>query len=63
MNRLNRKFWLFVTPLLFLSCIRDNNDDCGVYLQFIFDHNMEYADSFNPQVTMSMYSYSMKMAG
>lgn len=38
--------------LLFIvsSCIDDTYEDCGVYLEFIFDYNMEYADSFDPQV-------------
>ena len=33
-----------------LSCVYDYDDDCGVWLEFIYDHNMEYADSFDPQV-------------
>jgi hypothetical protein len=30
------------------SCepIRDSRDDCGVWLEFVFDHNMEFGDSF-----------------
>lgn len=34
------------------SCddLRDNYDDCGVWLEFVFDHNMEYTDSFVEQV-------------
>uniref|UniRef100_S0DG38 Fimbrillin-A associated anchor proteins Mfa1 and Mfa2 n=1 Tax=termite gut metagenome TaxID=433724 RepID=S0DG38_9ZZZZ len=33
------------------SCnIRDSYDDCGIWLEFIFDHNMEYTDSFDPLV-------------
>lgn len=39
-------------PILLSSCekIRDGLGDCGLYLEFIYDHNMEFADSFNPQV-------------
>lgn len=39
-------------PLFLLSCerVKDDMDDCGVYLEFIYDYNMEYADSFDPQV-------------
>lgn len=35
-----------------LSCerIKDGMDDCGIYLEFIYDYNMEYTDSFDPQV-------------
>lgn len=35
-----------------LSCerIKDNLDDCGIYLEFVYEYNMEYSDSFNPQV-------------
>lgn len=32
------------------SCIRDDYSGCGVWLEFVFDLNMEYADSFYPQV-------------
>ena len=32
------------------SVIYDDSDSCEVSLQFIYDHNMEYADAFNPQV-------------
>ncbi|MCD7901968.1 MAG: FimB/Mfa2 family fimbrial subunit [Bacteroides sp.] len=39
-----------VMSILCISCIRDEDDDCGIYLEFIYDMNMEYADSFNPQV-------------
>ena len=28
-------------------CIRDR---CELWLEFVFDYNMEYADAFNPQV-------------
>jgi hypothetical protein len=30
------------------SCekVRDSREDCGVWLEFVFDHNMDYLDSF-----------------
>ena len=39
-------------PVLWSSCekIKDDREDCGIYLEFIYDHNMEYADSFDPWV-------------
>lgn len=42
---------IFVSVFL-SSCegIRDNMDDCGIYLEFIYDYNMEYTDAFDPQV-------------
>ena len=37
--------------LLFSSCdIRDSYDHCGVYLEFIFDHNMDYSDTFTSEI-------------
>ena len=38
--------------LLVWSCddLRDNYDDCGIWLEFVFDHNMEFTDSFEQQV-------------
>lgn len=33
------------------SCIHDDpGKDCGVYLEFIYDYNIEYVDLFSPQV-------------
>ncbi|MDR2936019.1 MAG: FimB/Mfa2 family fimbrial subunit [Rikenellaceae bacterium] len=46
--------------LLLASCesIKDDYADCGVWLEFVFDHNMEYADSFDPQVdTVDVYIF------
>ena len=51
---------MFIPALLLLaSCnIRDEYDDCGVYLKFVFDYNMEYSDSFDPQVeTIDVYIF------
>lgn len=41
-----------LTPVLLCACesLKDDMDDCGLYLEFIYDHNMEFADSFTPQV-------------
>lgn len=37
--------------LVFPSCnIHEGMDSCGIYLEFIYDYNMEYVDSFDPQV-------------
>ena len=32
------------------SCIREDNGGCGVWLEFVFDHNMEYVDLFATRV-------------
>lgn len=42
----------FVVPMLLAACegIRDGRGECGIYLEFIYDLNMEYADAFDPQV-------------
>jgi hypothetical protein len=42
-----------LTAVLALSScepIRDSYAECGVWLEFIFDYNMEFADSFDSQV-------------
>lgn len=36
---------LLLSPLLF-SCIKEGVEDCGVYLELIYDMNMRYQDSF-----------------
>ena len=51
-NRIYRNFsalalTVFVSVFL-LSCIREYIDECRTYLEFIYDHNMEYTDSFDP---------------
>ncbi len=53
-NRTYRNFsalalTVFVSVFL-LSCIREYIDECRTYLEFIYDHNMEYTDSFDPHV-------------
>ena len=54
-----RKIWcklacsiLVVVPHLLTSCesIRDDRDHCGIYLEFIYDYNMDYTDVFDLQV-------------
>lgn len=47
--KLTKIFLLFAAAFC-ASCIRGENEDCGIYLKFIYDHNMEYVDSFDPQV-------------
>ncbi len=39
--------------LLLSSCgtIHDSLENCGFYLQFVYDYNMEYTDSFTAQVS------------
>lgn len=47
------KITLALTAALVLSScekIYDDYANCGVWLEFVFDYNMEYADSFDPQV-------------
>ncbi len=41
-----------IVPIFLLSCerIKDDMDDCGIYLEFIYDYNMEYKDFFAPHV-------------
>lgn len=53
---------IFAVVFLFIlsSCekIKDDYVDCGVWLEFVFDNNMEYADSFDPQVkTVDVYVF------
>lgn len=42
-----------IVPVFLLSCerIKDNMDDCGIYLEFVYDYNMEYKDFFDPHVS------------
>ena len=30
--------------------MKEDTDNCGVYLEFIYNYNMEYVDSFDPWV-------------
>ncbi len=34
----------------FVSCVGEDYGECGTWLEFIFDHNMEYTDTFASQV-------------
>ncbi len=44
---------LVVAALLILlpCCIADRDEGCGIWLEFIFDHNMDYTDRFDPLVS------------
>lgn len=46
--------WVLATivSVFSVSCesIRGEVDECGMYLEFIYNHNMEYTDSFDPQI-------------
>ena len=39
-------------PVIVCRCeyIKDDMSNCGIYLEFIYDYNMEYADAFGSQV-------------
>lgn len=52
LKRLRIIFAITLSLLVCSSCddLRDNYDDCGIWLEFVFDHNMEYTDSFREQV-------------
>ncbi len=41
-----------VSLFVLSSCddLRDSYEDCGVWLEFIFDHNMDFADSFGENI-------------
>ena len=41
------------------SCIReDSNRDCGAYVRFVYDYNLEYIDLFHKQATrMNLYVF------
>ncbi|MDR2970276.1 MAG: FimB/Mfa2 family fimbrial subunit [Tannerellaceae bacterium] len=53
---------LFLSVVLSLcSCepIRDSYTDCGVWLEFVFEHNMEFEDRFDPHVkTVDVYVFN-----
>lgn len=53
-NKLKTILAVIISPLLLASCddLRDDYEDCGVWLEFIFDHNMEHTDSFDKSVDM-----------
>ena len=50
LKKLIKALLVAAMPAAVSSCIHDSMDNCGVYLEFIYDHNMEYADSFDPHV-------------
>ena len=39
-----------ILPLFIWSCLKEDTDDCGVYLEFIYDYNMEYSNTFEKNV-------------
>ena len=45
-------FLIVASMLCMASCdsIREDLPRCELWLEFVFDYNMEYADAFNPQV-------------
>ena len=48
-----KSLFLIVASMLYMaSCdsIREDLPRCELWLEFVFDYNMEYADAFNPQV-------------
>ncbi len=51
LNRLKIILSILLTAVAW-SCddLRDDYEDCGVWLEFVFDHNMEFTDSFSEQV-------------
>lgn len=59
MLRILKRLFPVIGAACLLSCIQDDGDElCNIYLEFIFDHNMEYADSFDPQVaTVDVYFF------
>jgi len=51
-NELAKLALILLLPVALLSCdsIDEDRSDCGVYLEFKYEHNMEYADAFKSQV-------------
>lgn len=39
-------------PVALTSCkfVEEDMDDCGIYLEFVYDYNMNFSDLFDPQV-------------
>ena len=52
LKKISLSFAVTLAAVMLYSCSSINQyaENCGVYLQFVYDHNMEYVDSFNPQV-------------
>lgn len=44
---------LVIIPVFLLACerIKDDRDDCGIYLKFLYNYNMEYTDAFAAHVS------------
>lgn len=49
-RRLIIGFQIVALSFLGLSCIKSDPDDCGLYLEFTYDYNMEFVDAFDPQI-------------
>ncbi len=52
---MRRRSILAIIPALLtlsatISCVREDQLPCGIWLEFLFDHNMEYVDSFEAHV-------------
>ena len=49
---LSKRMGIVLVCLFLGSCdvMKEDTDNCGVYLEFIYDYNMEYVDSFDPWV-------------
>lgn len=51
-GKIKSLFLVMISMLYITSCdsIREDLPRCELWLEFVFDYNMEYADAFNPQV-------------
>lgn len=51
-ERIKSLFLIIISMLFIASCdsIREDLPRCEIWLEFTFDYNMEYADTFDPQV-------------
>ena len=51
-GKIKSLFLVMISVLYITSCdsIREDLPRCELWLEFVFDYNMEYADAFNPQV-------------
>lgn len=43
---------MLIFPFLLIGFIKEDHEDCAVYLEFIFDYNMDYTDLFGSEVEM-----------
>ena len=49
-GKIKSLFLVMISVLYITSCdsIREDLPRCELWLEFVFDYNMEYADAFNP---------------